>query len=64
MCSLIANGSTVVFDEDAAVPYTYQGKLWVSYDDERSVYEKVNYFYSPALKKKGGGGTIFIIAPL
>ena len=31
----------MVFDEDAAVPYLYQGKLWVSYDNEKSVYEKV-----------------------
>ena len=31
----------MVYDEDADVPYLYKDKLWISYDNERSVYEKV-----------------------
>ena len=52
MCDKIANGSAVVYDEDAAVPYAYDEGLWISYDNERSVYEKVCTLVSAPDKKR------------
>jgi chitinase len=31
----------VVWDEEARVPYCYRGSDWISYDDERSIREKM-----------------------
>lgn len=37
MCGFLKSGATVVFDEDAAVPYAYKGDQWISYDDSKSL---------------------------
>lgn len=57
VCDKIANGSTVVYDEDAAVPYAYNGSLWISYDNERSVYEKTKWI----IENSFGGIMIFTL---
>lgn len=57
ICKKIANGSTVVYDEDAAVPYTYHDKLWISYDNERSVYEKTKWI----IQNGFGGIMVFML---
>lgn len=42
MCEFLRRHGTVkVYDEDAAVPYTYNGDQWISYDDVNSITLKV-----------------------
>ncbi|XP_046436425.1 acidic mammalian chitinase-like isoform X1 [Neodiprion fabricii] len=40
---------TVVFDEEQRVPYAYSGDQWVTYDNVKSLTEKVNYVKSLGL---------------
>ena len=43
ICSIVndpVNGHSV-WDEEARVPYCYRGSDWISYDDERSIKEKM-----------------------
>ncbi|XP_071101958.1 acidic mammalian chitinase-like [Haliotis cracherodii] len=54
VCQLIKNNSTtVVWDDKSKVPYLYQGPLWVSYDNVRSVTLKTQY-----LLQQGFGGAM------
>ncbi|XP_046573677.1 acidic mammalian chitinase-like [Haliotis rubra] len=54
VCQLIKNNSTtVVWDDKSKVPYLYQGTLWVSYDNVRSVTLKTQY-----LLQQGFGGAM------
>lgn len=44
-------GTTRVYDNDAQVPYAYNGDQWVGYDDVQSLTAKVNY-----IKQNGFAG--------
>lgn len=55
VCQMLQNGSTRVYDEDAAVPYTYQGDQWVSYDDRQSFKAKANWI----IDNKFGGIMVY-----
>ncbi|XP_067649594.1 acidic mammalian chitinase-like [Haliotis asinina] len=56
VCQLIKNNSTtVVWDDKSKVPYLYQGALWVSYDNVRSVTLKTQYL----LQQGFGGAMVF-----
>ncbi|XP_075222598.1 chitinase-3-like protein 2 isoform X2 [Lycorma delicatula] len=46
-------GTKVVFDDEHKVPYTYNGKEWISYDDEQSLGIKAQF-----VKTKGYGGVM------
>lgn len=42
MCEFLRRHGTVkMYDVDAAVPYTYNGDQWISYDDVNSITLKV-----------------------
>nr|QNM38152.1 chitinase 2 [Sogatella furcifera] len=45
--------SRFVFDSEFKVPYTYNGKEWISYDNEQSLGYKADY-----IKSKGFGGVM------
>ncbi len=38
---MAANGTTVVFDKGSREPYAYNGRDWISFDNEESAKEKV-----------------------
>lgn len=40
----LRNGATRVFDDKCHVPYLFQGKLWISYEDTESAKGKAVYF--------------------
>lgn len=48
------NNLTYYWDDEAKAPYLYNGNIFVSYDDERSVSEKANY-----VKENELGGIMF-----
>lgn len=50
----IRNGATRVYDEKCCVPYLFQGKLWLTYEDTESATEKALYF-----KDKSAGVAIW-----
>lgn len=41
--NFLTQGASSVFDEYSLVPYSYMGRDWVSYEDRKSIYEKVGY---------------------
>ena len=41
------------WDDDAKAPYLYNGDIWISYEDEQSLKEKMKY-----IRKKGLGGVM------
>lgn len=41
--NFLAQGASSAFDEYSLVPYSYMGRDWVSYEDKKSIYEKVCY---------------------
>ena len=41
VCQFLSNGATRDFDDESRVPYAYQKRTWISYDDEESLEEKV-----------------------
>ncbi|SHK73577.1 chitinase [Clostridium cavendishii DSM 21758] len=45
------NGFTRYWDDEAKMPYLYNGDIFISYEDEQSIGEKVNYIKD---KKLGG----------
>ncbi|XP_046350085.2 acidic mammalian chitinase-like [Haliotis rufescens] len=57
-CKLAKNNSTtVVWDDKSKVPYLYQGDLWISYDNVRSVTLKAQYL----LQQGFGGAMVFML---
>ncbi|XP_014279987.1 chitinase-3-like protein 2 [Halyomorpha halys] len=55
-CHFIADkSSTNHFDDDYRVPYSFNGRNWISYDNEMSVREKANYIKD----NKFGGAMIY-----
>ncbi|XP_015116757.1 acidic mammalian chitinase [Diachasma alloeum] len=46
VCEFIRKGGSKVFDEDSRTPYVYGGQEWVSFDDQVSVMEKVEWIKS------------------
>ena len=46
VCRALAMGAQSQFDEDCRVPYAYWKRNWISYDDERSLEEKVTKLQS------------------
>ncbi|GAB1611076.1 chitinase-3-like protein 1 [Argonauta hians] len=44
VCLTLQNSGTRVFDKRCCVPYLYDGKLWVAFDDPESAKEKTLYF--------------------
>lgn len=55
-CHFIADpSSTNHFDDDYRVPYSFNGRNWISYDNEMSVREKANYIK----ENKFGGAMIY-----
>ncbi|XP_066581003.1 acidic mammalian chitinase-like [Prorops nasuta] len=54
ICVKVASGQwTAVFDEEQRVPYAYNGRQWVGYDNVKSIAEKAEY-----IKKKNLGGAM------
>uniref|UniRef100_A0A6M2D3H3 Putative catalytically inactive chitinase-like lectin n=1 Tax=Rhipicephalus microplus TaxID=6941 RepID=A0A6M2D3H3_RHIMP len=53
VCSLQKNGSHDEYDAKAMVPYMHKEKLWISYDDKRSVALKTEWIFL-----NGYGGTM------
>lgn len=47
------DGTRMVFDDEYKVPYAYNGKEWISYDDEQSLGYKAEF-----VKTKGFGGVM------
>lgn len=44
VCQMLKDpGSTRVFDRQAKVPYMYNGKVWISYEDEESIRSKAEW---------------------
>lgn len=48
------NGFTRFWDDEAKAPFLFDGSSFISYDDERSVAEKIEY-----VKKQGLGGIMY-----
>ena len=47
VCQLLKNGeATYVWDDEQKVPYAVSGDLWVGFDDERSIREKMKWLVS------------------
>lgn len=53
ICQEMETRGTQRWDDEQKVPYYYNGKLWVGFDNVRSITEKVNW-----LKTKGYGGAM------
>jgi hypothetical protein len=41
VCDFLTNGAIRQYDAESRVPYAYQERNWISYDDEQSLEEKV-----------------------
>lgn len=46
VCQFLANGGKRVFDKQCKVPYAFDKKLWISYDDVESVEAKAKWIKS------------------
>ncbi|XP_076358998.1 chitinase-like protein 4 [Tachypleus tridentatus] len=45
-CNFVKNGAVRVFDKESQVPYAYQNRTWVGYDDLESITAKVKWIKS------------------
>nr|WOK42676.1 chitinase 3 [Diaphanosoma celebensis] len=43
VCEFLANGAIREYDYESRVPYAYQKRNWISYDDEQSLEEKAQW---------------------
>jgi GH18 family chitinase len=43
ICVNVSNGWKTFWDDNSTTPYAVQGAKVITYDDERSIAEKVNY---------------------
>ena len=53
VCEHLRTGGEYIWHEEMQVPYMVKGKLWVGFDDERAIRNKMNW-----LKKGGFGGAM------
>jgi hypothetical protein len=45
VCEFLTKGAIRQYDTESRVPYAYQERNWISYDDEQSLEEKVTILY-------------------
>ncbi|XP_074603101.1 chitinase 7 isoform X2 [Brevipalpus obovatus] len=43
ICDMLKDGAVYFWDDEQKVPYAVQGDLWVGFDDERSIREKMKW---------------------
>jgi chitinase len=57
ICQLLKDGATYLWDEEQKVPYAIKDDMWVGFDDERSIEEKVSW-----INQNGyGGGMVWTV---
>ncbi|KAB7499949.1 putative chitinase 3, partial [Armadillidium nasatum] len=58
VCEHLHEGAAYYWDEEMQVPYMVKGDLWVGFDDERAIRNKMQY-----IKNKGYGGAMIFSMP-
>lgn len=57
ICDLLKSGATYYWDDEQKVPYLIQDNLWVGFDDERSVRQKMKWI----LENDYGGAMVWTL---
>jgi GH18 family chitinase len=53
----VSNGWKIFWDDDSVTPYAVQGSKVITYDDERSIAEKVNVHIADIVLRQCSGLT-------
>ncbi|KAL3218177.1 hypothetical protein MRX96_031708 [Rhipicephalus microplus] len=62
VCALLNNGAQRLYDDESKVPYLHKEKLWVSYDDQKSVPLKRTLSVEVRSLAGAGGGSVLGVA--